>query len=278
MNKSLLKEFKKDNERVVYLEDGNEFQIQIFNDQTTEIGAKIYVNGEMIGNSYLVIRPGERVWLDRYLDKARKFKFATYEVNGNNEQVQKAIQKNGLVKVELFKKKQTYDWNQPILKTWTPEYAPNIYYSVSSEPYSSCSSATTVDVNSIPTVNYCSTLDLGSSASTTTASSGTITTTASSNATTKSRSFSAPLRKLSKSTKSDKTETGRIQEGGYSNQEFDYVNMSFEYWAFDTEEIHILPKSVKPIYAEELQKTYCYNCGRKLKSKFKFCPFCGAKL
>jgi hypothetical protein len=82
---------------------------------------------------------------------------------------------------------------------------------------------------------------------------------------------------LSSLNKPKKTETGRIQEGGHSNQEFDYVNMSFEYWAFDTEEIHILPKSTKPVYANELQKTYCYNCGRKLKSKFNFCPFCGEK-
>ncbi len=96
MHKSLLKEFKKDNERVVYLEDGDEFQLQIFNDQTTEIGAKIYLNGEQIGNSYLVIRPGERVWLDRYLNKSRKFKFSLYVVSGNTGSLKISNQKKDL--------------------------------------------------------------------------------------------------------------------------------------------------------------------------------------
>lgn len=273
MNKSLLKEFKNNNERVVYLEDGDEFQLQIFNDQNTEIGAKIYLNGELIGNSYLVIRPGERVWLDRYLDKARKFKFSTYEVNGNNEQVKRAIQKNGLVKVELYKKKENYVWNQPVIKTWEPEY-PHIYYSAT--PYSTCTAS--VD-NVSGTMNYCSSLaDTGLSCDSITTSAASSTCTIGSASTCTKYDGNVRSRSLSKSLNSNKTETGRIQEGGYSDQEFDYVNMSFEYWSFDTEEIHILPKSTKPVYANELQKTYCYNCGRKLKSKFNFCPFCGAKL
>ena len=171
MNKSLLKEFNQNNERVVYLEDGDEFQIQIFNDQTTEIGAKIYVNDELIGHSYLVIKPGERVWLDRYLDKARKFKFSTYEVNGNNDIVKQAIKKNGVVKVELFKKreKRYFDLN-PIITTYPQTYEPHIYYC--NTPYSTCtcevsSSATPMNA-SVNAVNFCSTLDFGSSSSTAT--------------------------------------------------------------------------------------------------------------
>lgn len=252
MNKSLLKEFRQDNERVVYLENDNEFQIQIFNDQNTEIGAKIYVNGEIIGNSYLVIRPGERVWLDRYLDKARKFKFYIYEVNGNNEQVKKAIAKNGLVKVELFRKNSTYvnnwQWTPPILKTYEPDYAPHIYYC--NEPYATCKS---LGLNSFAsdnndTLSFCD-----------------------------SSLYSAASGLMDIKCNVNKMETGRIQEGNHSDQKFEYVNMSFEAWPFDTEEIHIMPKSVKPVYSNELQKSYCHNCGRKLKSKFNFCPFCGAK-
>lgn len=278
MNKSLLKEFNQNNERVVYLEDGDEFQIQIFNDQTTEIGAKIYVNDELIGHSYLVIKPGERVWLDRYLDKARKFKFSTYEVNGNNDIVKQAIKKNGVVKVELFKKKEKryFDFN-PILTTYPETYEPHIYYC--NTPYSTCtcevsaSSATPMNA-SVNSVNYCSTLDFGS-ASFTSTNDG-INTTASANVNTglKSATRSRGIANLC----SKKVETGRIQEGSHSNQEFEHVDMEFEYWAFDTETIHILPKSTKPTYAEDLQKIYCHNCGRKLKAKFNYCPFCGAKL
>lgn len=281
MKKSLLKEFHKGGERVVYLENGDEFQIQIFNDQDTEIGAKIYVNGEQIGNSYLVINPGERVWLDRYLDKAKKFKFATYEVNSNNDKVKKAIAKNGLVKVELFKKKQnTFDGWQPLvtypsypLQTNIPEYAPRIYYTetygMRNEPYAKSATAFELDTNIVSTAfsqvtpincslsgEYTAAsamLDLGSSQSSfTNTTAGDI--------------------------KSNKTETGRIKEGGHSDQEFDYVSMSFEYWAFTTEEIHILPKSTKPVSSHDLQKVYCPNCGRRLKTKFNFCPFCGEEL
>lgn len=285
MKKSLLKEFNKGDERIVYLENGDEFQIQIFNDQDTEIGAKIYVNGEQIGNSYLVINPGERVWLDRYLDKAKKFKFATYEVNGNNEQVKKAIAKNGLVKVELFRKKQNRfdDW-QPLvsyptyypycpLQTNIPEYAPRIYYTetygMKNEPYATSTTACELDTNIVATAFSQATpincslrgeytaasamLDLGSCTSSfTNTTAGDI--------------------------QSNKIETGRIKEGGHSDQEFDYVSMSFEYWPFTTEEIHILPKSTKPVSSHDLQKVYCPNCGRRLKTKFNFCPFCGEKL
>ena len=277
MNKSLLKEFYKDDERVVYLNDGDEFQIQIFNDQDTEIGAKITVNGEMIGNAYLVIRPGERVWLDRYLNVARKLKFVTYEVNGNNEQVQKAIQNNGIVKVELFRKKHNYgyDWCQPLLKTWEPDYT-QIYYSAT--PYAT--STASVD-NISGTMNYCNSLsdaDLSLSCGSVSTTAASSTCTIGSTSTCTNTPGKARSRSFSKSVNSSKTETGRIQEGGYSDQDFEYVNMSFESWSFHTEQIHILPKSVKPVYSNELQKTYCYNCGRKLKSKFNFCPFCGAKL
>ena len=266
MNKSLLKEFKNDDERIVYLENGDEFQIQIFNDQMTEIGAKITVNGEMIGNSYLVIRPGERIWLDRYLDKARKFMFSTYEVNGNNEQVQKAIKKNGLVKVELYRKKESYEIIDGI-KIW-PSYEPHIYYT--NTPYASTTANTSCC--SEPSMNYyCDSISTDNNISFSVCGNANY-------AVTTSASSWVSVKDAPKTNTSSKIETGRIQEGGNSDQEFNYVNMSFEYWPFDTEEIHILPKSTKPVYSDELQKTYCPNCGRKLKPKFKFCPFCGEKL
>ena len=48
MKKSLLKEFHKGDERIVYLENGDEFQIQIFNDQDTEIGCEWRTNRKFI--------------------------------------------------------------------------------------------------------------------------------------------------------------------------------------------------------------------------------------
>lgn len=59
-NKSLLKEYVYNSIRTVYLKDGDEFQIQLFNPETTEVGAEIYINNERLSN-IIILRPGERV-------------------------------------------------------------------------------------------------------------------------------------------------------------------------------------------------------------------------
>ena len=64
-------------------------------------------------------------------------------------------------------------------------------------------------------------------------------------------------------------ETGRIEAGSTSNQEFDNVNMDFEYFPFVTEKIKILPISQKPFTTNDLHKIYCPECGRKLKSTYE---------
>lgn len=279
MNKLLLKEFKQNSEMIVYLEDGNEFQIQIFNDQTTEIGAMIYINGEVIGSSILVIRPGERVWLERYLDKNNKFKFSTYEVNGNNEAVKKAIANNGVIEVKLYKKAQScFSWPRynDLLKA-TPSTSPYHYDPyICPSPYEPeilyCQSECT-PINGI--INFSSNLgSCDTNISTTSASLGSASTF------TCTKDYSLGLNTFASGTverKSNKTETGRVVEGGKSDQEFNYVDMNFESFPFSTEKIHILPKSMKPVHSNDLQKIYCHNCGRKLKTKFNYCPFCGAK-
>ena len=73
-------------------------------------------------------------------------------------------------------------------------------------------------------------------------------------------------------------ETGRIEAGSISNQEFDSVNIDFEYLPFVTEKIKLLPISQKPYTVNDLHKIYCAECGRKLKTNYKFCPFCGSKI
>ena len=61
-NKSLLKEYKTpNNPRTVYLSDGEEFQIQLYNPYDYTISAKITLNGTEMPN-VLVLRPAERVW------------------------------------------------------------------------------------------------------------------------------------------------------------------------------------------------------------------------
>jgi hypothetical protein len=61
------------------------------------------LNGNRISNSGVVLKPGQRVFLERYLDEDRKFLFETYEVSDSKTN-QRAIENNGLVIVEFFNK------------------------------------------------------------------------------------------------------------------------------------------------------------------------------
>jgi len=63
----------------------------------------IKLDGKPLNGGGLVLNPGQRVFLERYPADPRKFKFSTYDVNGNNQQVRHAIAKNGLVEIDFYK-------------------------------------------------------------------------------------------------------------------------------------------------------------------------------
>jgi hypothetical protein len=94
----------KQNGKNVYLQDKSEFEIELYNPTQENVLAKIHMNGKSISNSGIVLRPGERVFLERYLDSSRKFKFETYSVSNTKNNLN-AIENNGLVEV-LFHKEQ----------------------------------------------------------------------------------------------------------------------------------------------------------------------------
>ncbi len=269
INKSLLKEYTtSEYARVVYLNDNDEFQIQLFNPKTYVIAAKINLDGEDL-NDMLVIRPGERIWLERYLDKAKKFKFSTYDVDDSPEATH-AIAYNGRIVVSFFKVKT--DKRNPIVfinnsSDYIKYYDAPSYYtsvSVSSAPSTVYYSAATNN-SSNATFSCNCTLDSVNTAATTINCSDDIEMCASS------------IETLSPSS-IETIETGRIEEGGYSNQKFSYVDYDFESYPFVTETIKILPLSRKPHTSKDLQKRYCGNCGRKISPKHKFCPYCGTKV
>lgn len=249
INKSLLKEY--DN-RVVYLKDGDEFQIQLFNPKTTTIAAEISINGVSSGTK-LVLRPGERIWLERYFDRSNKFKFTTYEVEDTPE-VAGAIKNNGKIVVKFY---------DEITKRSSVWYLtePAILYP---KDFSSSAPKTCYSNNTISADNN---LDLGSS----------ITTSSSKYSFTSSVSTEC-IGETESAALSSVKETGIIEDGSHSNQNFNTVNKEFAYYPFKTEEIQIYPLSQKPVYAEDVQKVYCTECGRKLQAKYKFCPFCGTQV
>ena len=265
VNKSLLKEYSSSKyQRVVYLNDGDEFQIQLFNPEKFPIAAKIHLNGEELSDM-LVLRPGERIWLERYLDQARKFKFSTYEIEDSYE-AKEAASLNGEVKIQFYR-----------VKTPRQNRVINI-----SCPISTIGSPTSIYYNTINSsddqVRSISEPELASNLnSVNLASSGMSEETwyKSSYISDNACNFYAS----STAAESERSiETGRVEQGGYSNQKFSYVNYDFEDWSFRTETISILPLSRKPVTASDLKKKYCSNCGRKLSPKHKFCPYCGTKV
>ena len=270
--KSICKEYSTSSySRVVYLENGQEFQIQLFNPHNFTIGAEIFINGERLSN-YLVLKPGERIWLERYLDIKKKFKFSTYEVEGNNKDVQEAIKDNGNIEVKFYKEVlKKYFPNYPITTIdyfKTTEWSPTNLISGTNDYAEDCWSTTISTKANRPDNKFCTTHTYYSNPCIdilTTGDQGNLVSFCAS-----SVSTNMPDEMI--------YETGRIEVGSTSNQEFDNVNIDFEYFPFVTEKIKILPISQKPFTTNDLHKIYCPECGRKLKSTYKFCPFCGSNI
>ena len=265
INKSLLKEYSNSsNERIVYMNDGTEFQIQVFNPYSYVIGVSFEFNNHNKTSQLLVLRPGERVWLDRFLDDESKLLFSTYQV-GVSKVVQEAIKDNGTLCIKFYKERE----NKPRV-SYIKEYQPcgtiDVYYNNIRNSY--CLDDN-ININCASSTNICSAIDCSISLD-----SSITQTSAASTCTSYS---SSTLTKSSPLPKSKSIETGRIEKGSHSNQKFKNVYKDFEYLPFNTEYIKILPTSQKQINSNDLQKKYCYECGKKLNPKFKFCPSCGAK-
>ena len=256
ISKNLIKEYKSSNsERTVYLNDGTEFQIYLKNPYQTHLGVKIYVNNQVIGSNMLVLRPGQSFWLDRFLNDNKKFLFSTYNVE-NTAEMKYATNNNGKVKIEFYHEKEETPYIsakivEP-LKTnfdWTN-------YDIT------CSSA--MSSNEPRSTYYCSTEDIENSAN------------AATNSALASTLYDTSV--SAKNTNDSYLETGRVEKGGVSRQEFEYCDINFDYYAFKTENILILPTSRKQIRAEETRRRYCSQCGKKVNPKDKFCSNCGTKL
>ena len=68
------------NGHIVFLNDKDNFEFEIHNPKQKSVLCKIKLNGEYISTSGVVLRPGQRVFLERFLDTNNKFEFSTYEV------------------------------------------------------------------------------------------------------------------------------------------------------------------------------------------------------
>ena len=273
INKSLLKEYSNSsNERIVYMNDGTEFQIQIFNPYDYTIAVSFDFNNQSAGSQMLVLKPGERVWLDRFLNNESKLLFSTYKV-GASKEVEKAIKSNGNLCIRFYKEKL---YNNTTIWVSNPVYTYEPYNYKLNEPYSTCELSYSLNSDATSVMNFCDASVNTIEGAITTASAATSASTSISYSNDELQANAKSARSFSRSLPKS-IETGRIEKGSHSDQKFEYVNKDFESWPFKTETIKILPLSQKPVRSTDLTKRYCYNCGRKLNQKYTYCPFCGTK-
>lgn len=262
-NKQRVKQY---GNNIVYLKNGDNFELEIYNPTKTKVLAKITINGLSIGNG-IILRPAERVFLERYIDEAKKFLFETYEVNGASKEVLEAIQNNGKIEVSFYKEKEYVSLfnNSGTYLTYNNPYgiytSPNVYYG-----------STTTNV-----ANY-STLTSSSYAANTLniSGSGCITGNLNFTSTAASGEYDG-IGTTSKPTRSEFIETGRIEKGSVSNQTLVSDSTSFESYQSWYKSWNILPESRKLVTKEDLV-VYCGSCGKKRKkTSDKYCSNCGNK-
>lgn len=243
--------------QIVYLKNGDNFEIELFNPRSVSILVKIKINGSYVSNTGLILRPGQRYWLDRYLDVAKKFLYTTYEIDGNNSQAVAAAAQNGKVEIEFYDEK-----TKALEISVSPPYPNQPYWYMAQDQYMQNNNRydlKTSNVTMDSMNSFCSnTMD------------GKLTSTAYKNNILRSASASLGGGSLS-------METGRVEKGESSNQRFETADMDFNWFTTSVCTWFIKPESAKPVEVAEI-KHYCTECGKKLKSADKFCSSCGTKV
>jgi hypothetical protein len=255
--------------QVIYLKDGDEFELELFNPTSKKVLAKIKLNDEYL-DSGIVLRPGERVFLERYLNEARKFIFSTYKVDKIDPNVQRAIKDNGKVEVEFYQEEvnnniiylnnlNNLNNNYPNYYGWqNPDPCitnPGIYYSGDTTTLGCADGGHTLtsgaDAGNMDVKSFNCSCDINISGS--------------------------MERGLDANPPLDMQETGRVEKGSNSDQSFEYDSTSFNTWVSWRQSWTILPLSQKAFVKEDI-KIFCTECGaRRKKDSFKFCPNCGNK-
>jgi hypothetical protein len=200
----------------IYLNQDQEFVIELFNPLQKSILADIKIEGKSVSSTGLVINPGQRAYLECFVDNKRKFIFKTYEVDGEDKIVQNAIKNNGLVEIFFYEEQiiNYYpNWNTITLVTqpyWNGYYSGNI---------------TTNNTGNF----YCSG-NIGNS--TTTSNTANL--------------FSSNVSNTSNVSYSSNIETGKVEGGDISNQKFQEVYKNFNSFVLNKIEYKLLPASQKP--------------------------------
>jgi len=229
----------------VFLEDKEEFEIELFNPLTVSVLADIKLNGQSISKTGLVVKPGQRVYLDCFIDDKKKFVFSTYEIDGDLESLD-ATQNNGLLEVFFYKE------DVITLDNWKRKFDRIIvekHYPYNPYPWNN------------PYTIYGTTIGTGGYG-TTNLTNGIIGTTTTTNAVYNSQSINSSYTTdlnvsyggttVNNLFSVNNIETGRVEKGEVSKQKFTEVEMDFEKNYISSTIIQILPESRKPAEVKEV--------------------------
>ena len=235
----------------VFLEDKEEFEIELFNPLTVSVLADIKLNGQSISKTGLVVKPGQRVYLDCFIDDKKKFVFSTYEIDGGLESLD-ATQNNGLLEVFFYKE------DVITLDNWQTKFGRIIvekYYPYNPYPWY-------LHTTHNPYKIYGGTIGTGGYG-TTNLTNGVIGTTTTNNAVYNSQSINSSYTTdlnvsyggttVNNLFSVNNIETGRVEKGEISKQKFTEVEMDFEKNYISSTIIQILPESRKPVEVKNVK-------------------------
>ena len=241
----------------VYLQDKEEFVIELFNPLQDCVLADIKLNGKSISETGLVLNPGQRFQLDCFIDDKKKFIFNTYEVEDTTE-VANAIAKNGLLEVFFYKESAVTlkNWSNRLSKIVIEKHYPYYYPWGTTNPY------TIYYGNGITTTNCNTTIGSGS-ITTTTANTNNVYCSNSAVDLTNLKStnnayYSSTIQSSNNSIQSSYSstiETGRVEKGSKSKQKFETVDMDFDNYYIASTIVQLLPDSRKPVETKEIKKS-----------------------
>ena len=228
----------------VYLKDSEEFQIELFNPLSECILADIKLNGQPISKTGLVLKPGQRFYLDCFIDDNKKFIFSTYEVEQTLESLN-AINNNGKLEVFFYKESvvSVRNWrdrfNTVIIERYYPSYPTYPYWTTTpyygtgtNIGYSSGIGTTTIGTTTNSFNTYGSNVTLTGSATTT-------------------GSYNLGNNDMDQLNSNipiaGSLETGRVERGENSKQKFKEIDMEFDNYHISSVFLEMLPESRKPV-------------------------------
>lgn len=266
VNGNRIKTYNEDGEIRAYLKDGTEFQLEFHNDSDCYVKADININGKSQSSS-LVLRPHQRFYLDRFIDENKKFMFNTF-LTGNDDikKLKEIIAKNGRIEVRFYK-----EFIPIPLTNWTiisnGIYQPNIYTSNTSTGDAKYMKDIINESNSSGETLPLDNIGLNS------------------NTVMPNSVYLSSVQYSGQIKQPKEIETGRIEAGKKSNQDFKPISKSWEFFSCTSFSYHIMPESQRlkvikvkkqknVIQADDI-RTYCASCGRRIKKGYNFCPGCG---